>query len=387
MNKEIIKNIKQAFKERSNSDPIMVAAPGRINLIGEHVDYNQGFVFPAAIDKYIYAGFSKSDGAYSKLHALDLDEHYDLDLNNLHKIERSHWANYAIGIVHGLKQRSKRISNFNLVFSGDIPLGAGLSSSAALENSIVFGLNELFNLDLSREEMIQISLEAEHKFAGVACGIMDQFSSMMGQKDHAFLLNCKDLSHTVIPLVLTDYQLILINTNVKHILSDSPYNARKNQCKEGLQILQSTYPELKSLAKANLIQLEACKPKMLDVVYNRSLFVIEEVQRVHEAKEAILNQDWERFGKLLYASHFGLQNLYEVSCPELDFLVDLTKQEEAVLGSRMMGGGFGGCTLNLVKKSHVENFIKNTAKMYQTKFDIKIESYLVQTSNGTQLID
>lgn len=387
MNKEIIENIKQIYKERFNSDPILVAAPGRINLIGEHVDYNQGIVFPAAINKYIYAAFSKSTENQSKLYALDLDESFELDLNNLYKIERSHWANYAIGIVSGLKKRSKQISNFNLIFSGDIPLGAGLSSSAALENSIVFGLNELFKLELNREEMIQISLEAEHKFAGVECGIMDQFSSMMGQKDHALLLNCKDFSSQLIPLNLTDYQLILINTKVKHILSDSPYNERKNQCKEGLQILQSIHPELSSLAETSLIQLEECRSRMPNIVYNRSLFIIEEVQRVREAKNALENKDWKKFGQLLYASHQGLQHLYEVSCSELNFLVDLTKQEKAVLGSRMMGGGFGGCTLNLVKKTDVPDFIENTAKKYYSKFSINIESYPVKTSNGAQLID
>lgn len=387
MNLEIINHIKREFNKRFNEDPLMVAAPGRINLIGEHVDYNQGLVFPAAIDKYIYGAISLAEKSSSHIVALDKNESLEINLNAIVKHSEGHWGNYISGVVSGIQKRGKKIHNFNYMFAGDIPLGAGLSSSAALENSIAFSLNELLKLEFTREELIKISLEAEHEFAGVECGIMDQTASMKGKADHAILLNCKDFSYSLIPLNLADYQLILINTNVKHVLSDSPYNERKNQCKEGLQILQLKYPELGSLAEAKLLQLEECKSKMSNVVYNRSLFVIEEVRRVKEAKVAVLNQEWERFGELLYASHDGLRNLYEVSCPELDFLVDFTRDKEAILGSRMMGGGFGGCTLNLVKKTGMDNFIATIVKKYESKFVLQPDTYLVKTSNGTQLIE
>lgn len=387
MNQEIINKIKQAFIQRFHKNPLMVAAPGRINLIGEHVDYNQGLVFPAAINKYIYGAISLSEKSTSHIIALDKDDAIEIKLNAVQKHSKGYWANYISGVVYGIQKRGKKIHNFNYIFAGDIPLGAGLSSSAALENSIAFGLNELFKLEFSRDELIRISLEAEHEFAGVECGIMDQFTSMMGKKDHALLLNCNNFCNSLIPLHLEDFQLILINTNVKHALSDSPYNERKNQCKEGLGILQSMHPQLNSLAEANLTQLKECKSKMSDVIYNRSLYVIEEIQRVNEAKEAVLNQEWERFGELLYASHEGLQNLYEVSCPELDFLVDFTRNKESILGSRMMGAGFGGCTLNLVKKTGIDNFIASITQKYESKFGLQPETYLVKTSNGTQLIE
>ena len=287
------------------------------------------------------------------------------------KQEPGSWKNYVCGVVDELHKKGLKPGNFNLLFSGDIPLGAGLSSSAALENCVVFGLNNLFDLGLSKEEMILISMQAEHNFAGVKCGIMDQFASMNGEVGHAMFLDCRDLSYSQIPIHAEDYQLILINTNVKHQLADSDYNKRKEECQEGLTIIQNDFPQINSLCNAKLNQLEEVKQDMPKTIYKRCLYVIEENERVIASRLAIETIDWKKFGELLFASHDGLQNLYEVSCAELDFLVEKAKEHPDVIGSRMMGGGFGGCTLNLVKKENTTEFIDQVKQMWLKIIPIK----------------
>jgi len=386
MNTQLAEHIQSLFAKRFNQFPLLIASPGRINLIGEHTDYNDGFVFPASIDKYIIAAFSKSDDNLSHIYSIDFDEGVTIDLNNFEKQETGSWKNYVFGVIDELQKRGIKPGNFNLVFGGNIPLGAGLSSSAALENSIVFGLNELFSLGLSKEEKVLISLHAEHHFAGVKCGIMDQFSIMNGKAGNALFLDCRDLSCEAIPIQLEDYQFILINTNVKHQLAGSAYNKRKEECHEGLHILQSKYPQLQSLRDTNLEQLNALKEEMPPIIFKRCLYVIEENERVKAAKTAIQNKQWKNFGQLLFASHHGLQHLYEVSCPELDFLVEQAKNHGAVLGSRMMGGGFGGCTLNLIQNDGVEDFISKITKDYFREFNQSVSFYPVHIANGTHVI-
>jgi len=386
MSKQLFENIKSAFEKRYKEQPILVASPGRINLIGEHTDYNKGFVLPASIDKYIVSALSRSDKEFSRVYSLDMDEEVDIDLQNLTKQEAGSWKNYVLGVINELHKKDKKPANFNLVFGGNIPIGAGLSSSAALENSVVFGLNKLFELGLSKEEMVLISMKAEHNFAGVKCGIMDQFSSMNGKAGHAFFLDCKDLSYEQIPIQLDDYQLVLINTNVKHKLADSAYNKRKGECIEGLAILQNKFPQLHSLRDADIEQLNVLKEEMPSFIYNRCLYVIEENERVKAAKTAIENKQWQIFGQLLFASHHGLQYLYEVSCEELDFLVEQAKDDEAVIGSRMMGGGFGGCTLNLIRNNGVREFTNGIAKEYYQQFNQSVAIYPVHISEGTRIV-
>ena len=387
MNKQLIKHVSSAFEDRFNQKPLLIGSPGRINLIGEHTDYNKGLVFPATIDKHIICALAKSNRTVSGIYALDFDETLDINLKNLEKHESGSWKNYITGIVWGLQERGLQTGNFDIAFSGNIPIGAGLSSSAALENSVVFGLNELFNLGLSKKNMIQISVNAEHKFAGVECGIMDQFVNLHGRAGHALLLDCSDLSFQHIPIQLEDYQLLLINTNVKHRLNDSPYNRRKAECKEGLRILQSENPELKSLSVADLEQLNALREKMSETVYNRCRYVIEENKRVRSVRTAVENKHWQKLGELLFASHEGLRDLYEVSCAELDFIVDMATEHDAVIGSRMMGGGFGGCTLQLIKKDRIQDFISAVNKEYQLKFNRSVSTYPVRISAGTQIIE
>ena len=386
---QLAENIKSLFKKRFNKNPLVVASPGRINLIGEHTDYNDGYVFPAAIDKYIIGAISKSDDEFSHIYAMDMNEETILDLNNIKKQDPGSWENYVFGVIDELHKIGLKPGNINLVFGGDIPLGAGLSSSAALENCVVFGLNELFKLGLTKDEMIQISMQAEHNFAKVQCGIMDQFASMHGLSGHAMFLDCRDLSYSQIPIQTEDYQLILINTNVKHQLADSAYNKRKEECNEGLSIIQSEFPEVNSLRDVSLEQLDLVFPKPLrfnETLYKRCLYVIEENVRVIASKSAIEKKDWQKFGELLFASHDGLQNLYEVSCQELDFLVEKAKEHPAVIGSRMMGGGFGGCTINLIYNRDTELFISNLKKNYFDQFGLELDVYPVGISEGVKVI-
>ena len=381
-----ILNLLSHFKNQFQGEPIVVAAPARINLIGEHTDYNGGLVFPASIDKYIYCAIAESQEEFCQIVALDLEETYEFQLDKVEKQESGSWKNYVLGVVWGILQKNKKIGNFKLMFSGNIPLGAGLSSSAALENSIVFALNELFHLKLSKSEMLEISVQSEHLFAGVLCGVMDQFASLNGKSNQAILLDTLTLSHQYIPLELGDYELLLLNTNVKHQLSDSPYNQRKEQCKMGFKLLQSKFPLLASLSHTNLEQLAVVKDKMSKVVYQRCQYVIEENDRVKASKIAIERKDWKSFGELLFASHKGLKNLYKVSCEELDFLVDLAVEQNGVLGSRMMGGGFGGCTLNLVHRDKREAFVEEATQRYKEKFGLKLDCYSVHISEGTRRI-
>ncbi len=387
MNIELLNKLSVEFYNLFNQKPLLIASPGRINLIGEHTDYNQGFVFPATIDKHIFAALSLSDAGFCRVTALDMNETYDFDLNNIQKKEPGSWKNYVLGVVAGLMDKGVDIQNFNLAFCGDIPLGAGLSSSAALENAVVFGLNELFDAGLNKMEIVEISVKAEHDFADVQCGIMDQFSNLHGMADQALFLNCADMSFKAVPVSLQNYQLMLINTHVKHQLSDSPYNQRKLQCMQGFELLKGNYPELPSLSDARISQLNRLKDEMSEVVYNRCLYVIEENSRVKAAKNALDNQNLILFGALLFESHAGLRDLYEVSCQELDFLVEIAKNEPAVVGSRMMGGGFGGCTINLIHQDGVNDFMMKIRRDYQNTFGLSTSFYKVNISGATKIIE
>ena len=386
MSNEITAKVKAVFTEKFGKEPLLIASPGRINLIGEHTDYNEGFVFPAGIDKVIVSAFSESDDGRTHIYSIDMEEEISIDLSEIEKQKSGDWKNYIFGVISELRKKEAELKNFNLVFGGNIPNGAGLSSSAALENSFTFGLNELFQLGLDKQEMVYVSMYAEHHFAGVQCGIMDQFASMNGRKDHAIFLDCRDLSNELVPIRLKDHQLIIINTNVKHSLAGSEYNKRRSECNEGVKILQKKYPGIWSLRDADLTQLESVKDRMNDTVYRRSRYVIEENTRVLRAKEAIRNNNWQEFGKLLYASHEGLSKLYEVSCESLDYPVEIARSEPAVLGSRLMGGGFGGCTISLVENNGVPAYIEKVQKAYKDKFNREATVIPIRIADGTHRV-
>ncbi|MEZ5004511.1 MAG: galactokinase [Chitinophagales bacterium] len=387
MDSALIQTVKSEFKNRFRKDPLMIASPGRVNIIGEHIDYNNGAVFPAAIDKYVVCGIQKTDQDECSILALDKKELIHFNLTQLAKFPTGHWANYIIGVINELHQKGLSIAPVEIVFSGNIPMGAGLSSSAALENAIVFGLNELFQLHLSKTDMVQISMHAEHHFAGVQCGIMDQFASMFGKKDHAILLNCHDLSFEEVPILLDNHKLVLINSNVKHEHVDSAYNERRRQSEEGFSVLQCKFPELKGLCLASINQLKAIQEEISPIVYKRCQFAIQENARVLAAKAALTKKDWKALGELLTASHRGLQHLYEVSCPEIDFLVEQAILHPGVLGSRMMGGGFGGCTINLVESDQINDFVDMLQSIYLKQFGQSTDHYMINITDGTKMID
>jgi galactokinase len=381
MSATLINNVKNTFIRTFKTDPLLIFSPGRINIIGEHTDYNKGFVFPAAINKGIVAAIQKSELDFSTAYALDLNGKVEFNLDKLKPLKEGRWENYVFGVVHEIQNKNKLIGNFNLVFKGNIPSGAGMSSSAALENSIVFGLNELFDLELSKHDMILISQKAEHNFVGVKCGIMDQYASMFGLKNHALLLDCRTIESQPYEIDFKDYQLMLINTNVKHSLSDTEYNDRRSACKSISKLLS-----VKALRDATEADLEKIIDKVTPANYQKALYVIQENSRTLKAAKAIEYGDLETLGSLIYQSHNGLSNQYKVSCHELDFLVDQAKANPNILGARMMGGGFGGCTINLIAKTQAEAFAEKVSKAYHREFNKTCSVYFIEISEGTHLV-
>ena len=382
MNTKLIHQVKSQFIKQFKSEPVLVYSPGRINIIGEHTDYNEGFVFPAAVDKGIVAAIQKSDSNTSIAYAVDKNETIEFSLNTLKPKPQGCWENYVLGVVSEIQNRSKTLGNFRIAFGGDIPGGAGMSSSAALENSVVFGLNELFDLGLSKDDMILISQKAEHNYVGVKCGIMDQYASMFGIENSALMLDCRTVKSKPFEIDFKDYELILINTNVKHSLSDSAYNDRRSVCESIAEMLN-----VKALRDATAYDLEAIRDQVTPVNYQKALYVIQENERVVKASKAMEKGDLKTLGKLIYASHSGLQNQYKVSCEELDFLVEQAKSNPNILGARMMGGGFGGCTINLISKRETPSFKTSISEAYKEKFNKACSIYSVKLSNGTHLIN
>ncbi|HNQ26646.1 MAG TPA: galactokinase [Aquaticitalea sp.] len=381
MSKSLINNVEAEFKERFGSKPLVVVSPGRINLIGEHTDYNEGFVFPAAIDKCIVAAIGKSKTQQCMAYALDMSENYAFNLDEVRAIPNGNWKNYIVGVVGELQKKGLEIGPFNLVFAGDIPKGAGLSSSAALENSVVFGLNELFGLKLSKHEMISISQKAEHNYVGVRCGIMDQYASMFGQEDTALLLDCRTQESVSYQLDFKEYGILLINSNVTHNLVDAEYNDRRLVCEKIASLLNVDY--LRDADEALLKQIEH---KLTPEEYQKGLYVIQENSRVLKACKAIENHDLKTLGKLLFEAHHGARFQFKISCPELDFLVEEAQSHPQVIGARMMGGGFGGCTINIVHHDTMQDFIASISDNYYKKFGKHCSVYKVKLSQGTHLI-
>ncbi|WP_103069187.1 galactokinase [Aquimarina sediminis] len=382
INDSLIQKVKSTFLKRFDAEPILSFSPGRINIIGEHTDYNHGFVFPAAIDKGIVSGIQKNNKNHCTAYAMDADEAFEFSLQKIKPIKNGGWKNYVLGVIAEVLKEGRIIYNFDLVLAGNIPPGSGLSSSAALENSIVFGLNELFNLEFTKEEMVHVSQKAEHNYAGVQCGIMDQYSSMFGKKNQALLLDCRDLNVTYFPINFEGYDILLINTNVKHSLAESAYNQRRSTCET-----IAKHMGVSTLREASYEKLHAVKEKITSEDYQKALFVLEENDRVLRASKALTNNDFTELGRLLFESHKGLQNQYKVSCPELDFLIDQAKQNPNILGARMMGGGFGGCTINIIKKGTVDAFINTITPLYYEQFNKNLSQYELQISQGTYKIE
>ncbi|MBA0882963.1 galactokinase [Flavobacterium undicola] len=385
MNDILINKTTSYFKETFGSEPTkIVLSPGRINIIGEHIDYNDGYVLPAAIDKIICFAFAKNNTNTSRVIALDLNDEFEIDVTAEVKLDDNDWTNYIRGVINQLKINGFQLEGVNCVFSSNIPVGSGLSSSAALECGFLFGMNDLFNLNIKPIDIALLGQKAEH-WVGIKCGIMDQFSSVMGLEDKVIKIDCRTLEYTYHDANFSDYSLILFDSNVKHSLMTSAYNERRQQCEEGIAIVKANFPEIKSFRDCTEQTIIDLKDKMSHDVFRRSLFVVKEINRVIQACEALDNGKIELLGELMFATHDGLSKDYEVSCEELDLLVDLAKEETAVIGSRLMGGGFGGCTINLVKKGQEQQIKDKFSKLYNEAFGIELKIYDVKVSNGTSL--
>lgn len=385
MNDILIKKTTAFFEDTFGTVPEkIVLSPGRINIIGEHIDYNDGYVLPAAIDKIICFAFEKNNTNTSRVIAIDLNDEFEIDVTAEVKLDDNDWTNYIRGVINQLKINGFQFEGVNCVFSSNIPVGSGLSSSAALECGFLFGMNDLFNLNIKPIDIALLGQKAEH-WVGIKCGIMDQFSSVMGLEDKVIKIDCRTLEYTYHDANFSDYSLVLFDSNVKHSLMTSAYNERRQQCEEGIAIVKANFPEIKSFRDCTEQTIIDLKDKMSHDVFRRSLFVVKEINRVIQACEALDNGKIELLGELMFATHDGLSKDYEVSCEELDLLVDLAKEETAVIGSRLMGGGFGGCTINLIKKGHEATIKEKFSKLYFDAFGIELKIYDVKVSNGTSL--
>ena len=366
---------------------IVISSPGRINIIGEHTDYNNGFVLPTAIDKEIIFKFKKHDNPDNcTVKSTTFDTGFSFSLNNV-KPSETQWANYILGVIHEIQQLTNNLGGFDCTLSSDIPVGSGISSSAALECGLAFGLNELFDLGLTKIQIVEIGQRAEHNYVGTKCGIMDQFASVMSKKDHVILLDCASLDFEHVPIHIAPYKLLLLNTNVSHNLASGEYNTRRAQCEAGVAIIQKKYPKVTSLRDVSLEILSEFKDELSEVVYRRCSYVIEEKERVMNAVKALKGNDLKALGNYMYETHEGLSKDYEVSCPELDFLVEFSQDYPQVVGARMMGGGFGGCTLNIIHPKIIDEFTAAASKAYFEKFKIKLTYFEALPREGTSILN
>lgn len=368
--------IHNEFTKRFGQEGVFYASAGRINLIGEHTDYNEGYVFPGAIDKVIMAEIAPNDTDKVRVYSIDIDEYVEFGLNEEDAPTQS-WARYIFGVCREILKRGGSVKGFDAVFAGNVPLGAGLSSSAALESCFAFALNDMFNDNsIDKFELARIGQSTEHNYCGVNCGIMDQFASVMGQKGKLMRLDCRSMEFEYFPFNPEGYELVLLDSAVKHELADSPYNKRRASCERVAKRLG-----LETLRDATMTMLKAIRTDITAEDYFRAKFVIEEKDRVLAVCDALNAGDYETVGQKMYETHHGLSDDYEVSCEELDFLND-TARECGVTGSRIMGGGFGGCTINLVKTDLLDKFVETAKVRFNEKYGHEPKVYPVVISDG-----
>jgi galactokinase len=377
--------IKEKFKSLYQKEPLLVRAPGRVNLIGEHTDYNDGFVLPAAIDKAIILAVAPSAKPVSRLFASDMNDAFEFDIKKLKKSDKG-WPNYLMGVVEQLQKAGYKPDNFDCVFGGDVPIGAGMSSSAAIEAGIGSALNEIFQLGISKIDIVKMGQKAENEFVGVKCGIMDQFISVFGAEKKVLKLDCRSLNYEYYPFEFKDIHIVLCNTGVTHSLASSEYNIRRGQCEKGVAIIQKSNPGIRSLRDVSPEMLAAHRSDMEPIIYQRCRYVVEENDRLLNGCQDLQQGDLSAFGKKMYATHAGLRDDYAVSCKELDFLVDLALTEPGVYGARMMGGGFGGCTINLVKEEALKRFTAKATEAYPKKMGRELKIYITHIQGGVSIL-
>lgn len=382
---DLLSQLTTSYQDAFHAHPLLICSPGRVNLIGEHTDYNEGFVLPAAIDRAIYLAVGpRPDGAIH-LVAYDLGETYTGSLDSLTPAHT--WADYILGVVAQFRLAGHPVGGFNCVFGGTIPMGAGLSSSAALENGVGFALNELYQAGLERVALVRISQRAENDFVGAKVGIMDMFASMMGRAGHVIKLDCRSLDYTYAPLRMDGIRIVLCDSRVKHSLVTSEYNTRRAECESGVRFLRTFYPGINSLRDVTMPMLDRHLRDTDPLIYRRCAYVVQENGRLLDGVAALEAGDIDAFGQLMYGSHEGLSRWYEVSCPELDTLVDIARHQPGVLGARMMGGGFGGCTINLVRAENLDAFMAVITKQYKASTGKDTYIHVCKIEDGTHIIN
>lgn len=373
-------SLKVKYRAQFNAEPLLFRSPGRINIIGEHTDYNDGFVLPAAIDKAAYVAAGKRNDNKIHLVSVAFNETCICDINEISPLKK--WTDYVLGVVDQLVKHHIDIGGFNLVLDGDIIIGAGLSSSAAVECSVLYALNELFSLKLSGIQIVKMAQAAEHEFAGVKCGIMDQFASVFGKAGHAIQLDCRSLEYRYVPLQMDGIKIVLLNSNVSHSLASSEYNVRRQQCERGVAWVAAHHANIHSLRDVSMDMLQQHVLPKDRLIFKRCKYVLEENQRLLSACEDLKRNDIGSLGQKMYSTHEGLSKEYEVSCSELDRLVQFVRNEKTVLGARMMGGGFGGCTINLVKEDAIDTLVEKVSVLYREATGLSLSAYLVQIADG-----
>lgn len=373
----------QVYRDRFGSEPDWVAAaPGRVNLIGEHIDYNDGFVMPMAIDRYVVIAGGQCEGYAANLYSVNLDDAAAVPLDATSRPEGMHWTNYVRGVIALFAAKGHAVPGFNAVVQSNVPTGGGLSSSAALEVATATLLESVTGITMDPVEKALLCQKAEHEFAGVPCGIMDQFSSVLCEQNHVLLLDCRSETFEQVPFMNEDISVLITNSGVKHSLSDGEYAMRRKQCEDAALALQT-----KSLRDVNLADLRKQKDAMDEVVFQRAHHVITEIARTIAASDALKTDQWDRLGQLMYESHESLSTDFEVSCKELDLLVKIARKTEGVIGSRMTGGGFGGCTVTLVKTDNLENAMEAIAAGYLAETNIQPAMFATNPSQGAHRVE
>ncbi|MEO6914744.1 MAG: galactokinase [Chitinophagaceae bacterium] len=384
-NEPIMYSIRKKFVERFGREPLIVSSPARVNLIGEHTDYNEGFVLPGAVDKKMYVAIAINDSETINAYANEFDETFSFSVNDMKIVMQEGWASYLLGVAYFVREGGHHIRGVDVLIDGNVPVGAGMSSSAALCSAFGFALNTLFDCGLSRMELAYIGQKTEHKFVGVMCGIMDQFASLYGKAGNVMKLDCRSMEFEYIPFDFPDHKIVMVNSMVKHSLAGTEYNIRRLQCELGVSIMKKYIPEAKSLRDIPFDTLMEHKDEMPEEVFTKCYFVLTENQRLLSGCKLLAAGDLTGFGKLMYETHQGLSKLYKVSCPELDFLAENAHGFDGVTGTRMMGGGFGGCTINLVEKDRVDAFSLFIKDAYKKRFGKNTEIYITQIEDGTKL--
>jgi galactokinase len=380
----MIFHLNHQFNELFGKQPMFYSAPGRVNLIGEHTDYNEGFVLPGAVDKTIYVAIAKNDDRNLSVFANQFNQQKEMRLDELKPVKG--WFTYLAGMMFQFQQSGLPVGGVDLIIDGNVPVGAGMSSSAAICSAFGFAINELYCLGLDRMQLAFMGQKTEHTFAGVKCGIMDQFASLHGKAGYVMKLDCRSMEYEYIPFNFPEFKIVLVNSMVSHSLASSEYNIRRQQCEEGVHIMKQFIPGIHSLRDVSLHELDSHKDQLPPEVYKKCHYVITEKERLLSGCELLKKGNIEAFGKLMYQTHDGLSKEYTVSCPELDFLVETAKKQKGVAGSRMMGGGFGGCTINLVNEKDIPAFEREIKKNFQQNFNKDPEIYITQVEDGARRI-